>query len=52
MNNTIFSPFNQTGTLEKANGPGVKEKKKAQARIGRGSKGSSNGKPVAVAKTA
>ena len=52
MNNTIFSPFNQPGTLGKANATGVKEKKKASARIGRGSKRSSNGKPVAVAKTA
>ena len=28
MNNTIFSPFNQPGTLERANATGVKEKKR------------------------
>ena len=33
MNNTIFSPFNQTGTLEKANGPGVKEKKRPRQEL-------------------
>ena len=48
MNNTIFSPFNQPGTLGKAITTGVEEKE----RIGRGFKRSSNGKPVAVAKTA
>ena len=27
MNNTIFSPFDQTGKLEAADAPGVKDKK-------------------------
>ena len=33
MNNTIFSPFKQTGTFEKANGPGVKEKKRLRQEL-------------------
>ena len=33
MNNTIFSPFNQPGTLEKANAPGVEGKKRPRQEL-------------------
>ena len=33
MNNTIFSPFNQPGTLEKADAKGVEEKKRPRQEL-------------------
>ena len=33
MNNTIFSPFNQPGTLEKADATGVEEKKRLRQEL-------------------
>ena len=33
MNNTIFSPFNQPGTLAKANATGVREKKRPRQEL-------------------
>ena len=33
MNNTVFSPFNQPGTLGKANATGVREKKRPRQEL-------------------